>query len=41
MLFPTELRIIYDGKAHFYTNPKEAMVWLNDRYGNVLRRRAV
>lgn len=25
ILFPAELRIIHDGKAHFYTNPKEAM----------------
>lgn len=37
MLFPAELRIIYDGKAHFYTSPKEAMAWLNDRYGPASR----
>lgn len=39
MLFPAKLRIIHDGKAQFYTSPKEAMAWLNDHYGPTDRRR--
>lgn len=39
MLFPAKLRIIHDGKAHFYTNPKEAMAWLDDHFGVVPRHR--
>lgn len=33
MLFPANLWIIQNGKVQFYTNPKEAMAWLNDRFG--------
>lgn len=39
MLFPAKLRIIHEGRAHFYTNPKEAMKWLNDHYGAAHRSR--
>lgn len=30
MLFPAKLQIIHNGKARFYTNPKDTMAWLDD-----------
>lgn len=39
MLFPAKLRIIYEGKAHFCSCPKEAMSWLDSRLGKQPRQR--
>ena len=39
MLFPAKLRIIHEGKAHFCTCPKDAMAWLDARFGKRPRHR--